>query len=182
MKKFAKNISIYLIIFALVLAAAFFYRDGGSAEYKQVKFSTLANYLATERVSEIKIEDSKITAKIGDDKYIYTFAASITDIDWLQSTYIFPQAQENKLDYDGGPKPSSGSAILNLLPTIIMAVSYTHLPCGCSLYFNKISIFWTEFFLCFVSAGGTLFKATEKHKEDVYKRQVRTSTDRRFRP
>jgi len=123
LKKFAKNISIYLIIFALVLAAAFFYRDGGNAQYKQVKFSTLVNYLETERVSEIKIEDREITAKIGKDKYVYSFAANITDIDWLSDTYIFPQVQEKKLDYEGGPKPSSGSAILNLLPTIIMVVA-----------------------------------------------------------
>ena len=49
MKKFVKNISIYLVIFALVLAAAFFYKGGGSAEYKQVKFSTLSNYLESGR-------------------------------------------------------------------------------------------------------------------------------------
>ena len=123
MKKFAKNLSIYLVIFALVLAAAFAYKGGGNAEYKQVKFSTLVSYLEKEQVSEIKIEDSKITAKLGTDKYVYTYAANITDIDWLTSDYIIPQVEEKKLDYEGGPKPSSGSAILNLLPTIIMVVA-----------------------------------------------------------
>ena len=123
MKKFAKNLSIYLVIFALVLAAAFAYKGGSGAEYKQVKFSTLVSYLEKEQVSEIKIEDSKITAKLGTDKYVYTFAANITDIDWLTSDYIIPQVKEKKLDYEGGPKPSSGSTILNLLPTIIMVVA-----------------------------------------------------------
>ena len=123
MKKFVKNISIYLVIFALVLAAAFFYKGGGSAEYKQVKFSTLSNYLESGRVTEIEIEDRKITAQIGKDKYVYTFAANITDIDWIEDTYIFPQVQEKKLEYKGGPKPSSGSVILNLLPTLIMVIA-----------------------------------------------------------
>ena len=123
MKKFAKNISIYLVIFALVLTAAFFYKGGGTAEYKQVKFSTLSNYLESGRVTEIEIEDRKITAQIGKDKYVYTFAANITDIDWIEDTYIFPQVQEKKLEYKGGPKPSSGSVILNLLPTLIMVVA-----------------------------------------------------------
>ena len=122
-KKFAKNISIYLVIFALVLAAAFFYKDGGGGEYKQVHFSTLVEHLEKQQVSEIEIEESKITAKIGKDKYIYTFASSLSDIDWLGDTYIYPQAQEKILDYKGGPKPSSGSVILNLLPTIIMVVA-----------------------------------------------------------
>lgn len=123
MKKFVKNISIYLVIFGLVLAAAFFYKGGGSAEYKQVKFSTLSNYLESGRVTEIEIEDRKITAQIGKDKYVYTFAANITDIDWIEDTYIFPQVQEKKLEYKGGPKPSSGSVILNLLPTLIMVIA-----------------------------------------------------------
>lgn len=120
MKKFAKNLTIYLVIFGLVLGAAALFRGGSAAQYKQVKMSTMANYLATEKVSEVKIEDTKITAKVGKNEYIYTFAASITDIQWLGQTYIYPMAEENKLIYEGGKKPSSGATILNLLPTIIM--------------------------------------------------------------
>ena len=122
MKKFAKNISIYLVIFALVLAAAFFYNGSGSAEYKQVKFSTLTNYLDQEKITEIEIEDTKITGKIGKDKYVYAYAPYITEISWLEETYIFPQMQENKLTVET-PKPSSGSTILSLLPTLIMVVA-----------------------------------------------------------
>ncbi|SCJ99473.1 ATP-dependent zinc metalloprotease FtsH [uncultured Eubacterium sp.] len=122
MKKFAKNISIYLVIFALVLAAAFFYNGSGGAEYKQVKFSTLANYLEQEKITEIEIEDTKITGKIGKDKYVYAYAPYITEISWLEETYIFPQMQEKNLAVKT-PKPSSGSTILSLLPTLIMVVA-----------------------------------------------------------
>ena len=122
MKKFAKNISIYLVIFALVLAAAFFYNGKGSAEYKQVKFSTLANYLEQQKITEINIEDTKITGKIGKDKYVYAYAPYITEINWLEEKYIFPQMEENKLTVET-PKPSSGSTILSLLPTLIMVVA-----------------------------------------------------------
>lgn len=122
MKKFAKNISIYLVIFALVLAAAFFYKGGSSAEYKQVKFSTLANYLEQEKITEIEIEDTKITGEIGKDKYVYAYAPYITEISWLEEEYIFPQMKEHKLTVKT-PKPSSGSTILSLLPTLIMVVA-----------------------------------------------------------
>ena len=74
MRKFAKNISIYLVIFAIVLAAAFFYRGDDGSEYRQVKFSTFANYLEQERITEITIEDTKLTGKIGDNEYIYAYA------------------------------------------------------------------------------------------------------------
>ena len=127
MKKFAKNVSIYLVVFALVLAAAAFFRGGGNAEYKQVKFSTLVNHLAQEKVTEIEIDDTKITAKLEDkskegrDQYVYAYGY-ITEISWLEDTYIFPQLQEKKLTLET-PKPSSGSAILSILPTLIMVIA-----------------------------------------------------------
>lgn len=127
MKKFAKNVSIYLLIFALVLAAAAFFRGGSNAEYKQVKFSTLVSNLAQEKVTEIEIDDTKITAKLqgkskdGREQYIYAYGY-ITEVSWLEDTYIFPQVQEKKLTLET-PKPSSGSVILSILPTLIMVIA-----------------------------------------------------------
>ena len=94
MRKFAKNISIYLVIFALVLAAAFFYRGDNGAEYRQVKFSTFVKYLEQERITEITIEDTELTGKIGNDQYVYAYAPYITEISWLEENYIFPQMQD----------------------------------------------------------------------------------------
>ena len=75
-----------------------------------------------EKITEIKIEDTKITGKIGKDKYVYAYAPYITEINWLEENYIFPQMQEKKLTVET-PKPSSGSTILSLLPTLIMVVA-----------------------------------------------------------
>ncbi len=119
MRKFAKNISIYLVIFALVLAAAFFYRGDNGAEYRQVKFSTFVKYLEQERITEITIEDTELTGKIGNDQYVYAYAPYITEISWLEENYIFPQMQDGKLTVET-PKPSSGSTILSLLPNLLM--------------------------------------------------------------
>ena len=98
------------------------YNGSGGSEYKLVKFSTLTNYLEQEKITEIKIEDTKITGKIGKDKYVYAYAPYITEINWLEENYIFPQMQEKKLTVET-PKPSSGSTILSLLPTLIMVVA-----------------------------------------------------------
>lgn len=121
MKKFAKNVSIYLIIFALVLAAAFFYK-GADGEYKQVKFSTFANYLEQEKISEITIDGNKLTGKVGADSYVYAWASSVVEINYLEDKYIFPQMDEKTLTVET-PPPSSGSTILSLLPTLIMVVA-----------------------------------------------------------
>ncbi|MGN0733880.1 MAG: ATP-dependent zinc metalloprotease FtsH [Emergencia sp.] len=122
MKRLTKNIIIYLLIFAVVLAAAAFYGGNGKGTYKQVKFSTMSNYLEKEKVSEITIADNKITAKIGENEYIYTYVNSIIEISYLEEEYIFPQIKENKIRMET-PKPSSGSTIMSLLPTLVMILA-----------------------------------------------------------
>ena len=122
MKRLTKNIIIYLLIFAVVLAAAAFYGGAGKGTYKQVKFSTMSNYLEKEKVSEITIAENKITAKIGENEYIYTYVNSIIEISYLEEEYIFPQIKENKIRMET-PKPSSGSTIMSLLPTLVMILA-----------------------------------------------------------
>ncbi len=122
MKKFAKNLSIYLIIFGLILLAAVFYNNGGGKTIKQVKFSTMAEYLEEGKVSSIEIEDTKLTGKIGKDRYIVAYVNDIAQLSWLEETYIFPQMEEGKLTVTT-PKPSSGNLILSILPTIIMVLA-----------------------------------------------------------
>ena len=122
MKKFAKNISLYLIIFAGILLAAAYYNGDSNATYKQVKYSEMKTYLQQEQVTEIQLEDNKITAKIGKDSYVYTYCNSVIEISYLEDTYIFPQMEEGKLTFET-PKPSSGGTILNILPTIIMVLA-----------------------------------------------------------
>ena len=122
MKRLTKNIIIYLLIFAVVLAAAAFYGGAGKGTYKQVKFSTMSNYLEKEKVSEITIAENKITAKIGENEYIYTSVNSIIEISYLEEEYIFPQIKENKIRMET-PKPSSGSTIMSLLPTLVMILA-----------------------------------------------------------
>ena len=121
MKKFAKNISIYLVVFALVLTAAFFYQSNGQ-EVKKVSFSTMTGYLQNEKVEEINITGTKISATLKNEKKVYTYAPSITQIDRLDATYIFPQMKEKKIKYDTD-KPPSGTGFISLLPTIIMVVA-----------------------------------------------------------
>ena len=53
---------------------------------------------------------------------MYAYAPYITEISWLEENYIFPQMQDGKLTVET-PKPSSGSTILSLLPTLIMVVA-----------------------------------------------------------
>jgi cell division protease FtsH len=122
LKRFAKNIAIYLVIFALVLGAAVVYKGGVGTENKNVQFSTMVQYLNAGKVTSINITDTKIVAKVGDGKYVTAYAPNIIELQWVSEKYIHKQVLENNLKYDTH-KPSSGSTVLSLLPTIIMVIA-----------------------------------------------------------
>ena len=72
MKRFAKNITIYIVIFALVLGGAMLYKGKLGASNKKVKYSTMVQYFAQGKVKSVNVHENKITAKIGENKYVYT--------------------------------------------------------------------------------------------------------------
>ena len=121
MKKFTKNLIVYLVIFALVIAAAATIRGGGT-QMKKVKYSTLVSYLESDQVEQVNITDTKITCKIGEDKYVYAYAADLVDTQYVREKYIYPGLEENKITYmtDG---PKYGSTFLNILPSLIMVIA-----------------------------------------------------------
>ena len=118
MKK-AKNIGIYVIIFALVLGMVWFYNsDSGEAE-KEIKTSNLVSHLKQHEVESINVTETKLTAKLKNDEVVYAYVNSAVDLSYIYEMYIMPQVDEGALKLDSDP-PKKNSVILNLLPTIIM--------------------------------------------------------------
>ncbi|MBP3815991.1 MAG: ATP-dependent zinc metalloprotease FtsH [Firmicutes bacterium] len=128
MKKFAKSIGIYVIIFVVLGIFVVFFRTGQASEYKKVKFSTFTEYLQDEKLSEINITNTKITGLLKTStteqkKYVYTYAPYITEINYLEQTYIFPQMEEGKIKLETDDPSSASSVIFNLLPSAIMIIA-----------------------------------------------------------
>lgn len=122
MKRFAKNITIYIVIFALVLGGAMLYKGKLGASNKKVKYSTMVQYFAQGKVKSVNVDENKITAKIGENKYVYTYANSLIDQQWIFEKYISKGIANNKISYD--PKePSSTGFLVQLLPTIVMVLA-----------------------------------------------------------
>lgn len=124
MKRFAKNISVYIFLFIAVLAVAFFYRgmEEDKAEVKEVPLSKFVQYLEDEKIKEINVTETKLTGKLSEDEIVYAYANSVVEISMIDEMYLFPQMQEGKLKYESDP-PDTGSVFLSLLPTIIMVVA-----------------------------------------------------------
>ena len=124
MKRFAKNISVYIFLFIAVLGVAFFYRgmEKDQAEVKEVPLSKFVQYLEEEKIQEINVTDTKLTGKLSKDKIVYAYANSVVEISMIDELYLFPQMRDGKLKYESDP-PDTGSVFLSLLPTIIMVVA-----------------------------------------------------------
>ena len=128
MKKFRKNFTVYLLIFAIILGVAYFYKGGDTDQVKKVKYSTFANDLKNEKFSEVNITNTKMTGLLkkkvnGKKQYVYTYAPYITEIDHLEKEYIYPQMKEGKLKVETDDPSSASSMLINILPSVIMIVS-----------------------------------------------------------
>lgn len=152
-----KNLGIYIVIFGLVLATAWFYRGTPEQEVKEVDYSYLVTQLKYEKVDEILINDRTITAtlKNKDNAKIIAYAPSILDLDILNEKYIFPQMEEGKLTVKSD-EPKETPWFVTLLPTIIMVVI--------------LIVFWFVFMNQGQGGGGKVMsfgKSRAKlHKED----------------
>ena len=128
MKKFAKSIGVYIAIFLVVVLFLVLNKTSQGTEVKKVKFSTFAEYLQEEKISEINITNTKVTGLLKSSteeqkKYVYTYAPYITEISYLEQTYIYPQMEEGKLKLETDDPSSATSVIVNLLPSAIMILA-----------------------------------------------------------
>lgn len=128
MKKHAKTLGVYVLIFAVVILIALMYRGADGTETKKVKFSEFAKYLENKEISEINITETKLTGKLKSstkekEKYVYTYAPYITEIDYLEQTYIYPQMKEGQIELVTDDPSTASSILFSLMPSIIMLVA-----------------------------------------------------------
>jgi cell division protease FtsH len=122
-KRFAKNIAVYVILFFVVLGVATAYKgmDSEKVEVKEVPLSQFVQYLEDEEIKEINVTDTKLTGKLSETKVVYTYVNSVVELSILNEQYLFPQMQEGKLKYESDAPNNTGSVILSLLPTLFAA-------------------------------------------------------------
>ena len=119
MKKFTKNIGIYVIIFGLLLAMVVFYNSNTQEEEKEIKTSTMVHYLQDKNVESINVTETKLTAKLKSGETVYAYVNSAVDMSFIYEKYIMPQVDESKLKLESDP-PHKESIWVSLLPTLIM--------------------------------------------------------------
>lgn len=123
MNKFSRNLGIYVLIFAIVLGAAYFLRGmNDSTQTKEVTFSRFVNHLESGNYEKLNITDRKLTATKENGNKEVAYAPSVVEISWMEENYVYPQLKESKLTMESDP-PESDFNFLSMLPTIIMIVA-----------------------------------------------------------
>ena len=123
MNKFAKNIGVYILIFALILGFAYFLNFDGKDEVKNIPLSKMIEYLeaeinGTDKINEINIVGTEITATLTDGSKVFTTFDSSAEISYLVENYVGPLSKEGAIKYSSQPKKES--LVASLLPTLIM--------------------------------------------------------------
>lgn len=123
MKKLSRNIGIYLIIFGLVLAMAWFYNKSPGEEAKDISFSKFTQYVSQEKVEKLYIDenDMALTATLTNGEQVKSVASSLVEVDWLNRTYIYKQMEEGKVTLTNAP-PKVTPWYISMLPTVIMII------------------------------------------------------------
>jgi len=122
LKKFTKNMGIYLMIFIMVLAMAWFYQGTPKDPVTEVTFSQFVGNLQKEQVKSLNVTDRTINATLKSGEKIITYARSDSQVGMLDETYIFPQMKEGKITYSSD-EPKITPWYISMLPTIIMILA-----------------------------------------------------------
>ncbi|MFV0516339.1 MAG: ATP-dependent zinc metalloprotease FtsH [Aminipila sp.] len=158
MKKLAKNMGIYVAIFAVVLLMAWAYQGiPQEKEVKTIEFSNFVTQLQKENVKEVNIVDRTIKATLKSGDKVIAYAPSVFDISTIGELYIYPQMEKGVI-YNG-EKPKETPWYVSMIPTLIMILA--------------LVVFW--FFMMNQSGGGGKVMSFGKsrarmHKEDELKK------------
>ncbi|MBQ6370052.1 MAG: ATP-dependent zinc metalloprotease FtsH, partial [Firmicutes bacterium] len=119
MNKRGRNITVWLVIFVLVIGFIWFFNLDTEPQMKEVKESTMIGYLKNNEVESLRVEDTQLTAELKDGTKVFAFVNSAVDMSFIYEDYIMPQVKDGNLKLSS-PAPKKESIWISLLPTLIM--------------------------------------------------------------
>jgi cell division protease FtsH len=119
LKRFGKNVTIYILVFALVMGFFWFFNNESEPLAKEIKTSMMINHLKQGEVESIDVAETKLTAQLNSGETVYAYVNSAVDMSFIYEKYIIPQVDAGNLKLSS-PPPKQESILLSLLPTMIM--------------------------------------------------------------
>ena len=113
MKRASKNFGIYLLIFMIVLGAAYLYRGmDNPASKKEIKFSQFVEQLDGKKYESLNITDRKLSGTKKNGNVEFAYAPSVVEISWVEEHYINSMLEKHQITLESDPPESS----VNFLP------------------------------------------------------------------
>lgn len=142
-KNTARGVGVYFIIFAVVLAIAWFYQGatiGTQPTVQNIEFSEFVSKLATEQVKSVEITESsrRYEGELRNGTFFLTYAPTTYDMETVSQNYIIPQS--GTVLTVKSVKPSSAGVWMSWLPTILLI--------------GVMIFFWTSFMGANSAGGG----------------------------
>ena len=128
MKRIARNISVYVIIFLIVITMAWLYRGTPTEQIKELSLSQFTTELANEKVSTVNIKEEKQSAirtvegTLSSGEKFICYVPTTIEMNYLDQTYLFPQVESGKLKSYTSDKPTYTPWYVSLLPTVLIIV------------------------------------------------------------
>ena len=91
MKRFGKNVTIYILVFALVMGFFWFFNNESEPLAKEIKTSMMINHLKQGEVESIDVAETKLTAQLNSGETVYAYVNSAVDMSFIYEKYIIPQ-------------------------------------------------------------------------------------------
>ena len=121
LRRFTKNIGVYVAIFLAVLIFAWFYQNSLGEPVEEVQFSQAARYLQQQQIVEMNVTDKTLTATLRSGKRIIAYIPTGVDFTVLSEKHIMPQVESGNLIYSSN-KPVVHPWYLAILPYVILVV------------------------------------------------------------
>ncbi|MGI6722271.1 MAG: ATP-dependent zinc metalloprotease FtsH [Anaerovoracaceae bacterium] len=123
MRRLSRNIGIYLIIFGIVIAMAYFYNRTPENPVKKVNLSEMTSQLKAENVIKLNVDNNemKMTATLKGKKQKIETTYTTSDYMLIDQKYILPQMESGVLKVSQDA-PKETPWYISMLPTIIMIV------------------------------------------------------------
>jgi cell division protease FtsH len=117
MKNFAKGISIYIVIFVIILLIVSLMTNPGTT-IKEYTFTELINQLENKNVSEIKFVNNTVSGTLRDGTEFTSYVPDIALFS-IYDNYIAQDVLEGRIVVEGEPTPVA-PWYLQMLPTLAM--------------------------------------------------------------
>ncbi|MBN2285817.1 MAG: ATP-dependent zinc metalloprotease FtsH [Tissierellales bacterium] len=117
MKNFAKGISIYIVIFVIILLIVSLMTNPGTT-IKEFTFTELINQLENKNVSEIKFVNNTVSGTLRDGTEFTSYVPDIALFS-IYDNYIAQDVLEGRIVVEGEPTPVA-PWYLQMLPTLAM--------------------------------------------------------------